>query len=106
MVKLSELRSAEETAAEEMRDPKVRQEHERTAFANAVAIRVIRYRTEHGLSQSALARRLGMSQSAVARLEAGDHEPSLTMLARLATGLGIDLSIDITPSSLGLRETA
>ncbi|MGH9102221.1 MAG: helix-turn-helix transcriptional regulator [Acidimicrobiales bacterium] len=106
MVKLSELRSAEEIAAEELRDPQVRQEYERTAFANAVAIRIIRYRAEHGLSQSALARQLGMRQPAIARLEAGDHEPSLTMRARLASGLGIDLSIDITPSSLGLRETA
>ncbi|MGH9072471.1 MAG: helix-turn-helix domain-containing protein [Acidimicrobiales bacterium] len=106
MVKLSELRSSEEIAAEELRDPQVRHEYERTALANSVAIRVIRYRADHGLSQSALGRQLGMRQPAVARLEAGDHEPSLTMLARLASGLGIGLSIDITPSSLGLRETA
>lgn len=106
MVKLSELRTAEEIAADELRDPKVREEYERTAFANAVAIRVIQYRTEHGLSQSVLARQLNMSQPAIARLEAGDHEPSLAMLARLARGLGIDLSIDITPSSMGLRDTA
>lgn len=106
MVKLSELRSAQEIAAEELQDPRVRQEYERSAFANAVAIRVIQYRTTHGLSQSALARQLGMRQPAIARLEAGDHEPSLAMLARLARGLGIDLSIEITPSSVGLRDTA
>jgi ribosome-binding protein aMBF1 (putative translation factor) len=106
MVKLSDLRTAEEIAAEELRDPRVRQEYERTAFANAVAVRVIRYRAEHGLSQSALARQLGMRQPAIARLEAGDHEPSLGTLARLARGLGIDLNIEITPSSLGLRDTA
>ena len=106
MVKLSDLRTAEEIAAEELRDPRVRQEYERTAFANAVAVRVIRYRAAHNLSQSALARQLGMRQPAIARLEAGDHEPSLGTLARLARGLGIDLSIEITPSSLGLRDTA
>jgi DNA-binding transcriptional regulator YiaG len=61
MLKMSELRSAEDIAAGELRDPEVRREYERTAFANAVAIRVIRYRAEHGLSQSALARQLGMS---------------------------------------------
>lgn len=44
MVKLSELRSAEQIAADELRDPQVRQEYERTAFANAVAVRVIGYR--------------------------------------------------------------
>lgn len=104
MVKMSELRTADEIAATELCDPAVRQEYERTAFANAVAIRVIRYREHNSLSQTALARRLGMSQPAIARLETGDHEPSLAMLARLARGLGIDFSIDITPSSLELRD--
>ena len=106
MVKMSELRNAADLAAEELRDPEVRREYERTAFAYGVAIRVISYRAEHGLSQSALARELGMRQPAVARLEAGEHEPSLGTLARLARGLGIDLSIEITPHALGLRDTA
>ncbi len=86
MVKMSELRSAEDIAAGELRDPEVRREYERTAFANAVAIRVIRYRAEHGLSQSALARQLGMSQPAIARLEAGEHEPSLGTPPKEAAG--------------------
>ena len=47
----------------------------------ALAVRVIRYRTEHGPSQSALARQLGMRQPAISRLVAGDHEPSLATLA-------------------------
>lgn len=106
MVKLSELRRAEDIAAEELLDPAVRHEHERTAFANAVAIRVIEYRAAHGISQTALAQQLGMRQPAIARLEAGEHEPSLTTLARLARGLGLDFSIDITPTTLGLRNTA
>lgn len=106
MVKMSELRNAEALAAEELRDPEVGRDYERTAFANAVAIRVISYRAEHGLSQSALGRQLGMRQPAIARLEAGEHEPSLGTLARLARGLGIDFSIEITPSTLGLRDTA
>ena len=71
-----------------------------------MARRVIRYRVEHGLSQSALARQLGMHQPAIARLEAGDHEPSLTTLARLARGLGVEFHIDVTPETLQLHETA
>jgi len=46
-----------------------------------------------------------MQQPAIARLEAGDHEPSLATLARLARGLGLEFHIDITPVALGLRET-
>lgn len=106
MVKISELRSAADIATAELGDAGVRAEYDRTAFANAVAIRVIKYRAEHGLSQTALAKKLEMRQPAIARLEAGDHEPSLTMLARLARGLGLDFSIDITPATLDLRESA
>jgi transcriptional regulator with XRE-family HTH domain len=48
----------------------------------------------------------GMHQPAIARLEAGDHEPSLATLSRLARVLGIEFHIDITPNAFGLRETA
>lgn len=71
-----------------------------------MALRLIRYRLDHDLTQTALARRLGMTQPAVARLEASDHEPSLTTLARLARELGMEFHIDITPDAFGLRETA
>ena len=81
-------------------------EHERTRLANDVAIRVIRYRVDHGLSQAALARQLGMRQPHIARLEAGDHEPSLTMLARLSTGLGLDFSVEVKPDRMRLRHAA
>ena len=106
MKKLSELKSARQVRAEDLRDPEVRAEYERTALAHAVAMRVIKYRTEQGLSQSALARKLGMQQPAIARLEAGDHQPSLATLARLAAGLGMEFRIDITPETFELRETA
>lgn len=106
MPKLSELKTAGQIAAEELSDPEIRREHERTALAHAVAMRVIGYRIDHGLSQTELARRLGMHQPAIARLEAGDHEPSLATLARLAQRLGVEFHIDITPDTLQLRETA
>ena len=77
MPKVSELKTAAQIAAEELADPEIRREHDRTAFAHAVAMRVIGYRINNGLSQTGLARLLGMHQPAIARLEAGDHEPSL-----------------------------
>lgn len=106
MPKLSDLTSADQIAAEELADPEIRREHERTALAHAVAMRVIGYRVEHGLSQTALARMLDMHQSAIARLEAGEHEPSLATLSRLARRLGVEFHIDITPDAFKLREIA
>ena len=62
MPKVPELKTAGQLAAEELADPEIRREHERTALAHAVAMRVIGYRIDHGLSQSGLARLLGMHQ--------------------------------------------
>ena len=106
MTKLSALRTASDIRAEDLADDQVNAEHIRTALARAVAMRVLAYRVEHGLSQTALARELGMQQPAVARHEAGDHEPTFTTLERLARGMGIEFHIDITPATSGLRETA
>jgi transcriptional regulator with XRE-family HTH domain len=66
--------------------------------------RVVRYRAEHGLSQSAFGRLVGMRKPHVARLESGDHEPSLSTLARLSAALGIDFTLTVTPSGVELRE--
>jgi transcriptional regulator with XRE-family HTH domain len=85
VVKLSELKTAEEVRTDDMQDPEYRREHERTRLANDVAIRVIQYRVRHGLSQAEPARRLGTRQPNVARLESGEHEP--TPGAAFDTGL-------------------
>jgi ribosome-binding protein aMBF1 (putative translation factor) len=106
MPRTSELKTSAQIAAEELADPEIRREHDRTALAHAVALRVIGYRVDHGLSQTALARRLGMHQPAIARLEAGEHEPSLAMLSRLARSLGVEFHIDITPDAFELRDSA
>jgi transcriptional regulator with XRE-family HTH domain len=96
-VKLSDLRTAAQVREEDMRDPEYRREYERTKLANDVALQVLTYRAEHGMTQTGLARLLGMRQPNIARLESGEHEPSLSTLARLSSVLGIDFSVDITP---------
>ena len=95
-------KTAARLASEEARDPEVTAELARTAVANQLAILVIEYRVEHDLTQTALARKLGISQPAVARLEAGDHEPSVATLMRLARHLGITLRLQLSGDSAEL----
>jgi transcriptional regulator with XRE-family HTH domain len=94
-MKISELKTAVQSEEEARNNPEVRRELERTELANAIAIRIIKYRAENELSQTDLARQLGMHQSSIARLETGDHEPSLATLGKLAKGLGVEFHIDI-----------
>lgn len=102
MAKVSNLKSRKEVLTRDLKDPAFRAEWQRTQFAHKVAMRVIQYRVEHALSQTELARRLGMRQPHIARLEAGQHEPSLTMLQRLSDVLGIEFHIAITPKRVAL----
>jgi transcriptional regulator with XRE-family HTH domain len=90
---------AEDVLAEELRDPAFRAEWERTALARAVALRVLGYRVEHGLSQTALAQRLGLPQSAITRLELGEHTPSIETLRRLSDGLGMEFLLHVAPTT-------
>lgn len=53
--------------------------------------RVREIRNEKGYSQDVLAERANVARSTVARLELGDVNPTVTMLEKLAVGLGVDL---------------
>jgi ribosome-binding protein aMBF1 (putative translation factor) len=101
-MKASDLPTSAEVLAEALRDDAFRQEWDRTALARAVALRLVQYRADHDLSQRALAAILGMKQPAVARLEAGDHTPSIETLVRLSRGLGMRFRLEITPDELAL----
>jgi DNA-binding XRE family transcriptional regulator len=93
---LSELKTLDEVIEEQRRDdPAFAEAWDRLAYARAVALRVIAYRVEHSLSQTGLARLVGIVQPQIARLEAADHPPRIETLVKLsrATGLRFDLAI-------------
>lgn len=96
-MELSDTKTSEQVLAEEMRDPVFRVEWERTAMARAVALKVLAHRAERRLSQRALAAKLGMTQPQVARIEAGEHNPTIDTLARIAQALDIEFAIDVRP---------
>lgn len=90
MVKQSSLATTSEVLAEELKDAEFASVWDRAAFARAVAERMLRYRTDRVLTQTQLARKAGTVQSAIGRLESGDHTPSIATLAQLSQNLGIE----------------
>ena len=54
-------------------------------------------RARAGLSQRALARRAGVAQSEIARIEAGRQEPAFRTLERLVRAAGFDLRVQLVP---------
>lgn len=96
---MKQSRPLADVLADAMRDPDFRAECERTAVADAVSVWLVGYRAEHGLSQRELAARVGMAQTAIARLEQGDVEPKLSTLLRLARALGTPLNVHLAPNT-------
>lgn len=62
-----------------------------------LAERVRRARERLGITQAKLASRIGSTQPAVARLEAGGVTPSLNTLRRIAAALDLELVVDLRP---------
>jgi DNA-binding XRE family transcriptional regulator len=60
---------------------------------------LVALRQAEGLSQADVARVMGTSQPAVARLESGSGDVRLTTLARYADALGHDLAFDLQTRS-------
>jgi transcriptional regulator with XRE-family HTH domain len=54
-------------------------------------------RRRAGLSQAVLAARVGTTQSAIARVEAGRTSPSLDYLTRLVRACGFDIQARLVP---------
>ena len=65
-----------------------------------VATNVIRLRTFRNVSQGVIASRMGTSQSAVARIEGGDENITLTTLGRLVRALHGRLRFSVEPEEL------
>jgi ribosome-binding protein aMBF1 (putative translation factor) len=74
------------------------EEWERLALARHVAVELIRYRSENGLSQRSLAARLGVSQPRVVELESGEKNPQFETLAHIVAITGIEFAISFARS--------
>jgi ribosome-binding protein aMBF1 (putative translation factor) len=68
-------------------------------LAAEVGERIREAREAAGLSQRELARRMGTSQAAIGRLEAGGVGATLTTLQRVATALGLEVNVELRPTA-------
>lgn len=68
------------------------------ALEYQVAEQMLKARSSAGLTQDAVAERMGTTKSAVSRLEsASKHAPSLATLKRYASAVGCELEVRLIP---------
>ena len=65
------------------------------ALAASIGEQIRSFREEASLTQRELAERMGTSQAAIARLEAGGVGATVTTLQRIADALGLALTVEL-----------
>ena len=78
-----------------MKDPAFREEYAHVDDEFALIEALVHARTAAKLTQAELARRLGTTQSAIARLEGGRVSPSFATLRRYAEATGTRLTVGL-----------
>lgn len=84
-------------AEREARDPEFRKAREAMRPQFEFRLALIKARLSAGLTQAEVAEAIGTKQSAIARLESGESNPTLDMMVRLASALSV--SFEIRPNA-------
>jgi len=80
-----------------MAEPAARESYQAAQRAFELGRTVRQIREQRGWSQAELAKAAHMTQSAVARFEAGGTVPTLPVLDRLAQALDAELIVQVSP---------
>ncbi len=79
-----------------LRDKEIKNAYDELGSEFALVHMIIEKRNECGLTQAALAKKLGTKQSAISRLERGTYNPTVSFLQKLAVALGTKLTISFS----------
>ena len=84
-------------------DPEFAAAYEDAAARAQLVARLLEIRTGNGVSQRALAQRMGTKQSAISDLEGGTSDPRLSTVQRWARANGMVLTVALRPTLAAVR---
>lgn len=86
----------EDVLKEALKDPEWKKGYDALELEYSIIAQVIGKRLEKGLTQKQLAEKMGTKQSAIARLESGNANPSIAFLKKVAQALGGKLQVSFS----------
>jgi len=78
-----------------LENPELRSAYDDLDLPYRIIRELVRLRIESNMTQDELAERTGIPKSNISRFENGKHIPSMQMIERIATGLGMKLEWSI-----------
>ena len=91
------MKTFEDYKKQQMQDPELVREYEAIHPEMDVIRAIVNARTSQNLTQNELAKRTGINQADISKLENGTRNPSVNLLKRLAEGMGMSLKIEFIP---------
>lgn len=89
--------TAEQFHKKLLANPKVKKAYDDLQPEFAIAESIIEARIKRNISQEELARKMGTGQAVISRLEGANASPSLSLIKRLASALGLKVELRFTP---------
>ena len=91
------MKSLKQYKEMQMENPEFVKEYESIQPEMDVIRAIIEARTTQNITQKELAERTGINQADISKLENGTRNPSVSLLKRLAEGMGMVLKIEFIP---------
>ena len=91
------MRTFDDMLAKQLQNEDFRKEYEAIQPEMDVIRAIVEARTSQNLTQKELAKRTGIDQADISKLENGTRNPSVNLLKRLADGMGMMLKIEFVP---------
>ena len=82
---------------EQLKDEEFRAEYEKLEPNFSIIQAVIDARKTNNMTQKELSERTGIAQSDISKLENGNSNPTISMLQRLAEGMGMTVKLQFVP---------
>lgn len=83
----------EDLEKELLSDPATKREFDKLTPRYAVISELVKARIQYKMTQADVAKKVGTKQSAIARLESGNINPSLEFLQRVAQVMGLSVHL-------------
>lgn len=93
------MRTFDDMLNEQLKDINFRKEYEDIQPEMDVIRAIVDARTAQNLTQKELSKITGINQADISKLENGTRNPTVSLLKRLAEGMGMELRIQFIPKN-------
>lgn len=93
------MRTFDDMLVDQLKDEEFKKEYEAIQPEMDIIKALVEARTSQHLTQKELAKRTGINQADISKLENGTRNPTVNLLKRLADGMGMTLKIEFIPKS-------